>query len=353
MSRFSKAEAEARGWAFVHNREEFDVSTSDTQGESRTIPTTVRAEKYVSLPGQGASLVNIEAESMGLLLERIAKYEAEHDLKDTDHRTQPAPIDDTIVPLNTAGLPQRTVLTGDGAMTEEEWSSRDRSDALITDRDKGTEFITPHSVAEQAEDERVELNRDIENDRARESHLDVERVTIQTDTSDNIDAPGQSAGSVLIVRSGEESTDVGERKQEEAIEHENERVGIVEDFGERVPIAEEDDHLAGVDASLQRRGDLGSETPREEHSEAVEIPQGEVIVPDTESAGEIRADAQEAKAQELGASADEGTHQKEVVEAGPLAEQEVADEAAKEDKADLPTDGEIDGSQGKPSDVDE
>lgn len=72
MSRFSKAEAEAAGWSFAHN----DPGRVDDLGDgiSRTIPPSVRAEKYVD-----GKLINESAETMGKLLERIFLYEQGRD----------------------------------------------------------------------------------------------------------------------------------------------------------------------------------------------------------------------------------------------------------------------------------
>jgi hypothetical protein len=69
----SKAEAEAAGWRFVHA----DIGEVRDLGDgiSQAIPASYRAEKYVSLPGRSAQLVNEQAESEQLLLERIGAFE--------------------------------------------------------------------------------------------------------------------------------------------------------------------------------------------------------------------------------------------------------------------------------------
>lgn len=73
MSRFSKAEAESRGWQFFHKTE--DEYTDLGNGISRFKAASLRAEKYVSRPGLAANLVSEEAETIGKLLERIHLYE--------------------------------------------------------------------------------------------------------------------------------------------------------------------------------------------------------------------------------------------------------------------------------------
>lgn len=72
MSRFSKAEAERRGWAFVSDVKEVVTDLGD--GLQRVKAASLRAEKYVD-----GSRINEEAESIGKLLERIHAYEAHRD----------------------------------------------------------------------------------------------------------------------------------------------------------------------------------------------------------------------------------------------------------------------------------
>ena len=68
MSRFSKSEAEGLGWRFVHEQDETIDNLGD--GVYRVKPGSHRAEKQ--LP---TGLLNEEAETTGLLLERIFAYE--------------------------------------------------------------------------------------------------------------------------------------------------------------------------------------------------------------------------------------------------------------------------------------
>lgn len=71
MSRFSKSAAEKAGWVFVHDADEEVLFSGGEQGVTRVKPASVRAEKYVT-PTQK---VVEEANTMGLLLERINAYE--------------------------------------------------------------------------------------------------------------------------------------------------------------------------------------------------------------------------------------------------------------------------------------
>ena len=67
MSRFSKAEAEAAGWRFVHTQKE----EHHRYGQNvRVIPGLVRAEK-----NHGEHMVTDEAETIGKLLEKIHEHE--------------------------------------------------------------------------------------------------------------------------------------------------------------------------------------------------------------------------------------------------------------------------------------
>jgi hypothetical protein len=75
MSRFSKSEAESKGWVFAHaQKEERTLRPRDAQGRTQVLPPSYRAEKRVDT-SLGDKLINEEAESMGLLLERIHAYE--------------------------------------------------------------------------------------------------------------------------------------------------------------------------------------------------------------------------------------------------------------------------------------
>lgn len=70
MSDFTKADAEAAGWVFVHAEPEGVEDLGD--GITRTTPASYRAEKQVT-----GGLVNEQAESEEKLVERIGLYEAQ------------------------------------------------------------------------------------------------------------------------------------------------------------------------------------------------------------------------------------------------------------------------------------
>lgn len=85
MSRFSKAAAEKAGWRIVHEQEPYDEARGGgQQGLVQKHPGNYRAEKDVDTH-LGHKLINEQADTMGLLLEKIAAYEAFQDnLEDTD-----------------------------------------------------------------------------------------------------------------------------------------------------------------------------------------------------------------------------------------------------------------------------
>lgn len=72
MSRFSKAEAEARGWEFFHAVERRIEDLGD--GVFRDVPGVLRAERYVN-----GHKVTEEGDTLGKLLERIHFYEKHRD----------------------------------------------------------------------------------------------------------------------------------------------------------------------------------------------------------------------------------------------------------------------------------
>ena len=78
MSRFSKSDAEKLGWVFYHDSEENVLRDGDNElGVSRVVPASLRAEKYIDLPGVEATRTTEEAPTIGLLLERIHLVESE------------------------------------------------------------------------------------------------------------------------------------------------------------------------------------------------------------------------------------------------------------------------------------
>lgn len=76
MSRFSKAAAEQAGWSFYHKSEEVVLRDGDNElGISKKVPASLRAEKFIDLPGQDLFRTTEEAPTLGLLLERIHSFE--------------------------------------------------------------------------------------------------------------------------------------------------------------------------------------------------------------------------------------------------------------------------------------
>lgn len=287
MSRFSRADAEANGWNIVHEDPGASVEINDPQHGDANLGARLpayRAEKYVN-----GKLVNEYAESEGLLLERIYLYEQNQE-RIAGPKTVEAPIDPDVVPLDADGIAVRSVIGPGGVeMTEEEWSSRDRNEAIY-DGEKMV-YQGPHAVALEADEARQELAADVENEKNAEPDVgDTEQI--EYDTADSIDSPGQSAGGVVVVRKGESLEDVSVRRDEEKANAESERVN------------------EAIEASIERK-------KAEEAAPEVE---------DKPSEAEIQSKAIEEKAQELGASADE--HVAEIREAGAEAVQEHADAKA-------------------------
>lgn len=227
MSRFSKAEAEARGWAFAHSSDEENIVTSETQGETRVRPTSVRAEKTLS----GGGMINEEAETLGKLLERIAAYEAHLEQKTVEQT--PVPVNVDAVPTirlpapdapgenvgQDTGAPIRTVLLpGDETITEEDLVSRSRSDAIL----KGDEMIFhgPRPHIEEFEAERAAYKQDVEDARTEEEDVGPTEVIDIDDSQSVVDLPGGRTGSSIVVREGETLDDVAERREAESADAE-------------------------------------------------------------------------------------------------------------------------------------
>lgn len=219
MSRFSKSAAEDRGWIFVHDQAAEQVITSEVQGEVRNLPRSIRAEKIVSLPGKGSFVVNEEAESIGLLLERIHAFELSLDA--AGGQGVPAPAVAPSAEPEEGEDDNRTVHVEGGRITEEEWASRSKNDAIY-DGEKMV-VLGPSAVALEADEASAELARDQEDEAKAAEEIASEQIAY--DTADNIDSPGQSAGGVLVVREGEESLeDVSLRRDAEKADAESERV---------------------------------------------------------------------------------------------------------------------------------
>jgi pyruvate/2-oxoglutarate dehydrogenase complex dihydrolipoamide acyltransferase (E2) component len=332
MSRFSRAEAEARGWQIVHERDGYTTIESETQGRTQYTPPTIRAEKSLS----GGGMINEEAETMGKLLERIHAHE-QH-LESKGIKQTATPINEAAVPRNEAGLPIRTVLIAAEptdlsepaevvAITEEEWASRARNDAIYDG--KQMVFYGPAEGASNAENIRLATKRAVEDRRAREEQVGETEQLALDDTQEAIDQPNRSGGSVLIRRPDETPAD----REARNAQAENDRVVFQQNSPIGAVAPEGEEKLAGVGVGIQDRAGLDSERPRVGATVAAlegakeETPEAE----DRPSETDIRTDAEEAKAKEIrddkGASqADSDKGRDEVRQAGIDASQEAAED---------------------------
>lgn len=233
MSRFSKKEAEKAGWVFVHSSSErFEFNEDDPQGRSLRIAPSVRAEKRQPVAGQSDKLINEEAETIGLLLERIYAYEQQHAAKAYEVRESEFDLADTHKSIvldedrggfRNTGERVASVLLPDGSkVTEAEWATRDKGDVIVTD--EGTVFLHPTEPAVFGEELRQEVKREAEDES--KSAFDVGPTTqIVVDNHDSIDSPGQGAPSLIVVREGEEDiASVSLRKDADEAEIEDARV---------------------------------------------------------------------------------------------------------------------------------
>ena len=359
MSRFSKAEAEALGWKFIHNVEADATVTSETQGEVRFSPETHVAEKYHSVAGGPSQIIHEEGETMGKLLERINLFE------ETQKRLQPETVEPVGVEVNAlnldaeSGLPLRTVtvpvdptdLSADKEtmqITEEEWAARDRADVLVVRGEDGKPTQVTYGgsspVAMEAYDLKLAHEAEVEN--ARTAQPDVETEQIDLDPSQLIDAPGATGTGRIVVLKGEESmAEVQERKQEGKVEKENARAVEQALVGPQGVAPEGQEDLVGVDAAHAEDTDLESEQPRLTQGEAETIeatlsgeyePAG-ADGPTAEAAQEVRdaeseaveGAAKEARDEDL-ATADDDEHVAEAREAGLEARDEAQAEQTEE-----------------------
>lgn len=374
MSRFSKSDAEAAGWSIVHKREAHEITVGP--GLVQKVPATIVAEKYVSFPDKPSQLIHEEAETMGLLLERIHAWE-QHQAN--VNPSEPVPVD-TDAELKTfsllegdeaegveAGDPVQSVVIpaepGDLTLeaetvtiTDAEWSARSRADTLVTDEGQVVYAGGGEAVAD-AEAARLENKKAIEDRRAAEpAHGPTQQV--EFDTAGLADTPGIGAGGTLVVREGESLDEVAARKEDLKKLREEGRVASMNEQGQAIA-PEGADKLAGLDVGIQERGDLGSEIPgqgavartleepedeSEEHPAPHLYPEGEPIVsePPAEPASAVEADARaDAEEEEAKEQRDEGLAEAEsdeanaaVREAGIEAAEEAHEEFVNEQPAD-------------------
>lgn len=142
MSRFSKAQAEKAGWVFVHEQEERESALGGgQQGLRQTLPASYRAEKYVETAVGGETLINEEAETMGLLLERINAYETTHGgYEDTS-----APPEGDASEVNPftglTGVPELTFNENPKVSTEKNDIAPEDNETQLTPGDEFTETV--------------------------------------------------------------------------------------------------------------------------------------------------------------------------------------------------------------------
>ena len=284
MSRFSKKEAEARGWRFVHEQAAGDVITSETQGEVRHLEGILRAEKDFN-----GLLINESAESQGKLLERIAAFEATQDAVAASQEAEEPEIvaERDEQPNRTVHLPSGEVIT------EEEWANREKRDVLIvSDGEGGTKQIVLGGSEEalEADDDREEVAAQAEADRTEEPHGKTVQLEVQAPPIDN---PGGHGGGLIIVRKGESIEDAAERREEESAE------------------AESSKSLEPARAEGEEFGTILVETPEERG----------------DSPAEARSEAEEEAAKEQNADPNADEDPAAVHAEGAAAEQALADEA--------------------------
>lgn len=144
MSKFTKADAKAAGWLFVHEQPEVVEELGD--GITRTTPASFRAEK----PLTGGGMLNEQAESLQKLIERIGHYEGHLEQKGVDQQSQvvvatPSHLNDAI--FDGAGM----TFVRDGEIVEPEqgaWAE--------IDSERGIEREVATAEDDSAEDELAE-----------------------------------------------------------------------------------------------------------------------------------------------------------------------------------------------------
>jgi len=279
MGRFSKHDAEAQGWVIVQDDEESGP---------------VRAEKQYN-----GRLLNEEAHSMGLLLERISSFEAHIEgLPESQARDIEVPV----LNQDEAGLPIRTVIAPDGsAMSEEEWAQRDRVDAIYKDGEMI--YLGGSDVALEAQADKYEREEEAASEASATDAGDHDQIEVLNRDHQLKD--------LLVVREGEESdSDAMDRKLEET------------------EIAEAERTAAGRGIGPDHNDDFGG-------------PPSEVVIENPTGADSPGAEAAEAEAQSQGKEADTPEGAAAVAEAGAEAEQVAYDE---------PAEGELDGEASESDD---
>jgi len=290
MSRFSRSEAESKGWVIVHEDEN---------------QAHYRAENYIDGVKVEASGV-----SEGKLLEAI---NAHHAHLDSFLPVEDARVDDSGMPLDEDGNLVRTVQAADGEeLTEAEWSHRGGGDAIYEDGDM--HIFGASAAAAEADDARQAIAQEKENLRTQEPDVGpVENLDEESRDGDLQDR--------LIVRKGEESmSDVVARKMEESANLEAER------------------SAAGVGIGPMDLDEDGNVVPpggKSELFDPSDLPGG---ISSSEEVVQARQDAEEDKALELrdehGKQADKPELAGQVAEAGSEAQQKLADDGGEDRSGD-------------------
>lgn len=267
MSRFSQSEAESLGWRFAHSSEERREAVE--RGRIQITPASVRAEKNLS----GVGMINEEAETIGLLLERIAAYEAH--LKQKQIVQTPVAVNEGEIPTiilpagdepgdtvgEDTGIPIRTVtLPGGERITEEELTARSKQDALVIDGKMV--FTGPRPAMTEAEEERAAASAQAENDRVDGVDDLGRRESIFIDRSQTVtDLPGGATGSAFVVLEGEDPDTISESRQEAKADDEANKPLVA-----ALPVAEQAqaDAEAEEPDETEESGEEAHETSQEE-----------------------------------------------------------------------------------------
>jgi pyruvate/2-oxoglutarate dehydrogenase complex dihydrolipoamide acyltransferase (E2) component len=287
MSRFSRAEAEAKGWRFAHSSEEEVTITSETQGETRVRPASVRAEKTLS----GGGMINEEAETMGKLLERIHSYEEQLERKNIEQTAVPVNVEEEAPADPDTDLPIRHVILPSGEkITDAELSARGRVDAIVTE--SGEQIFTgPERTVAEIDAAKQAVSRDAEDERTAAEEIPHEQIAID-DSQTVVDLPGGATGSVLVVREGEDVNEVQDRRIAEKTEAEESKSLVAP-----VPEAESEQDESGEDPEDDDEEEEVDATPAaEEAAEEHDIDLSEVEV--TGKGGRVTKADVEAAAEE-------------------------------------------------------
>jgi hypothetical protein len=205
---------EGNGWTIVHEQPEETVVLSETQGRTQLNPAVIRAEKQIN-----GSLVTVEAPTEELLQIRIQAVEANVQAFKSDPvaaaASEPPTItrmviaeDETDPSPEEVEVNMKTVITSEGAFSEEEWAGRTRTDTIVTG-DGQTVFsgVGDTDAIDEELSATAEQTAVAENEATTDPYGDVETQQIVYDTADAIDSPGQSAGGTLVVPAEAEDLD--------------------------------------------------------------------------------------------------------------------------------------------------